>query len=78
MPQASDGLHDLMDSYFGDPVGDSGPINYLIESGYTLRRDGHWVPKPGVSDYGHMTEKEYHCLAFLVQEWDYGGLVFAA
>lgn len=74
MPQASDELRAKMQEYFNDPVDDQGPMAFLKSQGYTLRRDYHWDAPEHVKDYGDMTEKEFHCLLFLVHEWDMGGL----
>lgn len=73
MPSATDELREKMNEYFGDPIDDAGPHKYLIDQGYTCSRRWDWS-KEGVNSYEDMTEKEYNCLAFLVQEWDYGGL----
>lgn len=72
MPSASAELRELMNKRFGDPVDDSGPIEYLQEVGYKFDRDGMIQPKPGVTCLKDMTEDEFVCLLFLVHEWDYG------
>lgn len=74
MPQATGELQDAMQQQFGNPVDDAGPIKYLKEAGYILTHSWLWQPKPGVSSVEDMTQDEFNCLAFLVQEWDFGGL----
>lgn len=73
MPQASDELRAQMERRFGDPVDDTGPIQFLRNAGYTLNRDWTWS-KPGISDLAQMTREEFDCLLFLAHEWDFGGL----
>jgi len=71
MPQASDETRARMNALFGDPIDDSGPINLLLEAGYTLSRGGIWSAKPGVEHPHQMAADEYDCLKFLIDEWDY-------
>lgn len=71
MPQAPDELRDRMGQYFGDRISEAGPIAFLEQQGYTLRPDWIWR-KPNPSH--KVTEKELECMAFLVTEWDFGGL----
>lgn len=80
MPSATEELRNKMGEYFGKSkvgpyIDDSGPMKYLEEAGYELTEDWQWKPKPGVKEYNDMTQKEYDCLLFLVQEWDFGGMV---
>ena len=75
MPQATAELQQLMEKRFGDPVSDEGPTKYLEDAGYVLTPTWLWTPKPGVTDLKGMTRDEFECLLFLVQEWDFGGLV---
>ena len=76
MPQATAELHKLMEKRFGDPICDQGPIKYLEDAGYVLTKGWEWKPKPGVTDLGGMTQAEFECLVFLVQEWDFGTVIF--
>ena len=64
MPTATSELRAKMDEYFGNEIDDSGPRAFLLGNGWIENR-GVWSspPKP--------TEKEWDCLDFLVQEWDY-------
>jgi len=39
MPQASDALRAKMEGYFGDPIDDSGPAEFLLAAGYV-----EWKP----------------------------------
>jgi hypothetical protein len=64
-----------MEKRFGDPIGDRGPIEYLEKAGYILTEDWRWIPRLGVKTLEDMTQEEYECLLFLVQEWDFGSLV---
>lgn len=69
MPQATDELRAKMQDYFGDPVSDSGPINYLLGRGFTFTRGGMIVsPKT----YKEWCDWEEECIDFLCDEWDYG------
>lgn len=72
MPQASDRQRALMEKWFGDPISDEGPINFLQSHGYILRRDWHWeLPTPSHSCSCY----EMECIMFLADEWDFGGVV---
>lgn len=73
MPQASQTIADKITARFGSLM-DDGPTKFLEAAGYTLRRDFLWTPKAGVTCLKDMTEDEFVCIAFLVQEWDYGPL----
>ena len=68
MPQASDELRSKMAKYFGDPVDDSGPWNFLSNAGF--RQKGGWITHPSAY-WDSMSEKERDCLQFLADEWDY-------
>lgn len=71
MPQASNDLREKMKEYFDDEVDDVGPKDYLIMQGYKLLPNWRWhKPTP----MHKISEKEYRCLQFLVDEWDYGGI----
>lgn len=75
MPQATAELQQLMKERFGDPISDAGPIKFLEDAGYKLMRGWQWEPKTGVKVLKDMTQPEWECLLFLIQEWDFGGLV---
>ena len=77
MHQASDELRNLMKKRFGDYSDDQGPIKYLKDAGYKLTKKWQWEPKPGVTNPAQMTQEEFECMAFLVHEWDFGGLIEA-
>lgn len=74
MPTATDELRDKMGEMFGDRISDSGPTKYLENAGYILTPDWLWKPKEGVTSLEDMTQDEFNCLLFLIQEWDFGGL----
>ena len=72
MPQATGEDHALMELWFGDPILDHGPIEYLKSHGFMLTPQWEWlppVPHHSVSCY------EWRCVLFLIREWDFGGLV---
>lgn len=73
MPQSSDDMHELMNYYFGDPVEDEGPIKFLEDRGYKLTQKWTWVPP---EKEHHVTLKEHLCIQFLIEEWDFGGLMW--
>lgn len=68
MPQASDTQRALMQEWFGDPVDDSGPMQFLLARGWTEDRGGMlYPPTPSYT----MSIYEAECLMFLICEWDY-------
>lgn len=75
MPQATQELQEKMQARFGS-LDSEGPEQFLKDAGYILTRKWLWRPKPGVTKYEEMTQDEFDCLAFLLQEWDYGGFDF--
>lgn len=68
MPQALDEQRELMRKWFGDPIDDSGPLNFLIARGWT---DQGGMLSPPVSAHSPSVY-ELHCIWFLCDEWDYG------
>jgi hypothetical protein len=62
-----------MEKMFGSSTSDDGPMRYLLDHGYWLTNRWTWL-KPGIATLEQMTQDEYDCLAFMVQEWDFGGL----
>lgn len=72
MPQASDDLRDIARLLFGSMV-DSDACKFLVSRGYKLRTDYRWDP-PANQQY--MGEKEEMALRFLIEEWDYGDVVY--
>lgn len=74
MPSASEDLRDKMLARFGDRIDEAGPIRFLKDAGYVLTKNWFWHPKPGVAGYRDMTQPEFDCIMFLMNEWDFGGL----
>ena len=74
MPQASDELREEMHRLFGTHVEETGPMNFLTEQGYVLTRTWRWKPPSHVKSYDDMSQDEWYCLKFLIDEWDFGGL----
>lgn len=66
MPQASDGLHDLMHRWFGSPD-PNGPHSFLLARGWT-DQSGYLI-KPTIAY--QPSPYEAACLLFLRDEWDY-------
>ena len=69
MPQASDELRAKMDSYFDNGgINDYDPFAFLIGHGYSEKRGIIYRPHNE-----HIpTKKEWDCIEFLCDEWDYG------
>jgi hypothetical protein len=70
MPEATAELRNLMNEYFGDPIDDSGPYQFLTSLGYT-EGAGLIRPPPDFKEFDSDRTKEWHCVMFLIQEWDY-------
>lgn len=66
MPQASKELRDEW------PGWDTQAINHLRDRGYRLTRSADWVSPPGNHE---VTERDWSAIQYLIDEWDYGGLV---
>jgi len=70
MPQASDELRDTITKWFGR-IDDYAVIKFLESHGFTLTRDWFWIaPVPSHT----ISEIEFNCLRFLIDEWDFGGI----
>jgi hypothetical protein len=67
MPTTTDDLRATMQDYFGDPIDDTGPLNFLFAHGYTDDRGMLLPPTPSHT----VSEYEWNCIEFLFQEWDY-------
>lgn len=66
MPQASDEMRALWG------IDDYPPTAYLKAAGFTLNRDWTWTPP--APDH-ELTGNERSAIRFLIDEWDFGGLV---
>ena len=73
MPQASNELRLKMEEFFGDPIADSGPTKFLEDQGHTLTRNWFWKLRGG-DTLESITNKEFLCIKFLIDEWDFGGI----
>lgn len=73
MPTATDEIREKMRQRFGDPIGDIGPHNYLIERGFTETAGIIRPPYRELSEY-MVSNEEWECILFLCDEWDYGYL----
>jgi len=71
MPQASDEDREKATKMWGD-IGCEGPVKFLEDRGWTLTPAWEWI-RP-LSDRA-IADDEWFAIAFLVQEWDFGGLV---
>lgn len=72
MPQTTEAMNVLMRSWFGSGTDETGPIEFLESHGYVLTRDWLWrLPTPAHT----VNREEYACIRFLVEEWDFGGIV---
>ena len=72
MPQTTQENLDAL-AQFLDEVDDYTTQEYLVNRGYTLEGDFTWS-HPNVKSKNYMTENEWQCMLYLIQEWDYGGL----
>lgn len=54
------------------PEGDEQAISYLEAQGYTLTKQWEWI-KPTPDHV--ITEREGSAIDYLVDEWDFGGVV---
>lgn len=74
MPQASDDLRDKITARFGS-LDDGGPIRALQEAGYKPTDDFCWRLRPGLTSVEEIPEAEADLLFFLIEEWDFGGVI---
>ena len=71
MPQASEELRAKMNEYFGDPVNDAGPHQFLLDSRHWLINEKWEFITDKYSAVTDIPQKEWDCIVFLVHEWDY-------
>lgn len=77
MPSASADTDTAMEKLFGpDDAGgwEQKAMVALEAAGYRLTKGFEWTSKPGVSEWSDMTQDEQTCMAYLFEEWDFGGL----
>ena len=67
MPQATDKLR----KEWNGPSSDKA-IKFLEDAGYKLNKKWMWVCPSGKKP----TKKELRAILFLIQEWDYGGMLY--
>jgi hypothetical protein len=72
MPSSSDEMREKMRERFGN-LEPSGPEEELANHGYILLKGWNWF-HPTIKRYREMTQNDYDCMKFLVEEWDYAGL----
>ena len=72
MPSCSKELNDIITKYFGEENKDEKCIKFLESRNYILTKQWEWI-KP-VSSHT-INEEEFNCLKYLVDEWDFGGIV---
>jgi len=66
MPQATAELSKEWDGPMEDVA-----LAYLKKRGYRLTRGWEWVPPNGIA----VSTKDFSAITFLVQEWDFGGII---
>lgn len=71
MPTSSDRQRELMTQWFGD-VDTDGPMRFLKARGWVCNAAWCWE-KPTPSYRYSVYEEE--CIHFLMDEWDFGGIV---
>lgn len=77
MPSASQHVWDKYKELFETDTADDGPATaYLEAQGWKLRRDFCWTPREGFKKGDEILEKEKYALLFLIEEWDYGGVIY--
>lgn len=70
MPSSSEGLRQKWGGSHG--IGEDKAEGYLQSRGYRLTKDWFWI-KPS---HDHvMTDEEVEAIIFLIEEWDYGGVM---
>jgi len=75
MPSTSQEMIDWMHNYHGSEFKhDSTASAFLEEKGYKLTPQWLWIPPNGIT-LQTMPEEDYRHLLYLIEEWDYGGLV---
>lgn len=71
MPQASDESRQQMAQYFGDDGTDLvAPLEFLRSQGWT--DPVGWLRYKEGRPRAEITPKEWHCVEFLCDEWDFG------
>lgn len=67
MPTASEALRDKMGEYFGERIELSPPLEFLKSLGW--RDEAGMLRRP---EGRNIADKEWECVHFLVEEWDFG------
>lgn len=75
MPQARPELRLRMGELFGDPISDVGPTQFLLLQGFALTPGYTWMPPIDRPKWDQLTDDEQDCVRFLIEEWDFGGVI---
>lgn len=76
MPQASTELDKWVRDKFGGI--DDGPVSaFLEDEGFTLSREYEWH-KAGVTKWEQLTDDQQCAINFLIDEWDWGSIIYAS
>lgn len=67
MPSASDEQRELMQKWFGEDIDTTGPLNFLLERGWTDRAGLLFPPVPSHQP----SQYEMACVWYLCDEWDF-------
>jgi len=70
MPQATEAMRKRW-KHYSPGGGDELATKYLQERGYALTKDWYWVIPPRHKP----TKKEIDAVAYLCDEWDFGGMI---
>ncbi|QIG70171.1 hypothetical protein EVB87_071 [Rhizobium phage RHph_N28_1] len=73
MPQASSELQKWAQDKFGT-LDDTPVCRFLESEGFTETRGFEWE-KEGVTSWDQLTDDQKYAINFLIDEWDYGGLI---
>ena len=69
MPSTDQHTRDLMEKWFGDPIADGPPYDFLLSHGYIEPLRNGVLYKPTLSHT--ISYEEFWCVKFLIEEWDY-------
>lgn len=76
MPSTSQARHDRIVSIFGTDLDlDDRCQEYLSQRGFYLTRTWDWIPPPRINKLGDLTDEEFECVMYLIEEWDFGGVL---
>lgn len=75
MPQTSQEILEYMEKHHGEDFDDNRAIHLLKSRGYTVTDKHDWIAPSHITEE-NMPEDDKKLLIYLIEEWDFGGVIY--